>query len=147
MVFIRSTVPLAVAYAFLFVAGIMFLNYPSLQLTREDTYGSLVVLWGVFYLLGGFVSIVSTALRAKFTNNLSLWYFEIAGLALSITANLVYTYALFKVGLTYNEFNVVAVSMVVAAFASSLVGRSLEALQYVKILRTADRSTIPTMRG
>lgn len=147
MVFIRSTVPLAVAYAFLFVAGIMFLNYPSLQLTREDTYGSLVALWGVFYLLGGFVSVASTALRAKFTNNVSLWYFEISGLALSITANLVYTYALFKVGLTYNEFNVVAVSMVVAAFASSLVGRSLEALQYVKILRTADRSTIPTMRG
>lgn len=147
MVFIRSTVPLAVAYAFLFVAGIMFLNYPSLQLTREDTYGSLVALWGVFYLLGGFVSVASTALRAKFTNNVSLWYFEISGLALSITANLVYTYALFKVGLTYNEFNVVAVSMVVAAFASSLVGRSLEALQYVKILKTADRSTIPTMRG
>src|SRR5690606_25992830 len=42
MMFTRSTVPLVVAYLFLFVAGVFFLNYPSLQLTREETYGSLV---------------------------------------------------------------------------------------------------------
>ena len=146
--FTRSTVPLVVAYLFLFVAGVFFLNYPSLQLTREETYGSLVTAWGVFYFTGAFVAASSAILRlVKWKNNLALRFFETAGLALLITANLVYTYALFKVGLTYQEFNVLAVSFVIAAFTSSLVGRVIDALREIKVIRTAERSTIPTLRG
>lgn len=145
--FTRSSGPLLVAYILITVAGVFFLNSPPLSLVEETEYGSLVVAWGLFYLLGGLFSLVSVSLRGKFKNNISLWYFEIAGLALSITANLVYGYALMRTGIIYQEFNVVAVSLIISAFAASLISRSIEALRFTQILKTAARSTIPTARG
>lgn len=145
--FTRSSGPLLAAYVLITAAGIFFLNTPALSLSDETEYGSLVTVWGLFYLLGGLISLISVSLRGVIKNSVSLWYFETSGLSLSITANLVYAYTLMRTGIIYEEFNVVAASLIISAFAASLISRTIEALRFVKILTTAARSTIPTARG
>ena len=135
--FIRSQGPLVAAYALLLLAGIFFLNTPALSLDEQAEYNALVVLWGVFYMAGGGIALLSVAARYFFKLGVALWYFEVAGIALAITANLIYAYALFKSGIFYQEYNVVALAFIVTAFTSSLISRCIEALKFIKILKTA----------
>lgn len=135
--FIRAQGPLVAAYALLLLAGIFFLNTPALSLDKETDYSALVTLWGVFYMAGGGISLASVIARHFLKLGVALWYFEVAGIALTITANLIYAYALFKTGFFYQEYNVVALAFIVTAFTASLISRCIEALKFIRILKAA----------
>lgn len=117
------------------IAGVFFLIKPPLILAEATNYEALLLVWGVFYLVGGVVSAVSLILRRFFKKSIPLWYFETSGIALVITANFVYAYALVVTGLYYNEYNIVALAFILAAFAFGLIARSLETLSLIRILQ------------
>jgi hypothetical protein len=138
----RASGPLFIAYVMIFFAGALFLITPSLVLAESTDYSQLVVIWGLFYLVGGLVSVVALLSRGTFfKNNISLWYFEVSGIALSVTANLVYAYALAKTGFFYGEPNIVALALILLAFSSGLIARCIETLRLVRILVKMSRAT------
>ena len=117
------------------------MNSPTVLLQRNDSLDGLLIAWGLFYLVGGVLSITAVAVRKVKTVSrvVALWYFEIAGLSLIITANLIYAYTLLRTGLVNEEYNVVALSFVISAFASSLIARAVEAFKFAKILASVTR--------
>lgn len=130
----RTTTPLVVTYILLIGAGFLFLETPPPTLTDSSAYSSLLTVWAMFYIAGGTVALTATALRIrrKIKHLASLWHFEIAGLSLIVAANLIYSYALLRVGLNGGEYNYIALSLVISAFASSFVGRVFDALKLIK---------------
>lgn len=130
----RSTGPLVVAYLLLVAAGVFFLQAPALSLAEETEYNALVKIWSSFYIAGGVFAAVSAVSRLISRRLVSFWYFEVGGLMLLISANLVYGYALFRSGIIYNEFNVLALSLVIFAFTGSLIARTKDAYRYAKVL-------------
>lgn len=130
----RASGALFVAYSLVILSGIFFLLTPSLVLAEATDYGELVLVWGMFYLLGGLTSASSLLARAWMRNSVPLWYFETAGIALIVTANLVYAYALARTGFYYQEYNIIALAFVLAAYSAGLVARCVETLRFVRIL-------------
>lgn len=130
----RASGPLLVAYLMILSAGAFFIGTPSLVLADSTEYNQLILIWGLFYLIGGLVSAISLLGRGLLKNNISLWYFETSGIALTVTANLVYAYALGRSGIHYHEGNIIALSMILIAFSAGLVARCVETLRLVRIL-------------
>lgn len=131
----RASGPLFVAYIMMITAGVFFLIKPPLILAETTNYGVLIWVWGVFYLVGGLIAATSLLSRRLFKNSIPLWYFETAGIALVITANFVYAFSLVIAGLYYNEYNIIALAFVLAAFSFGLIARSLETLSLIRILQ------------
>lgn len=130
----RSTTPLVVSYILLVAAGILFLETPPLGLAENTNYNTLLVIWALFYTVGASVALTTVIMRAtlKVKHIASLWHFEIAGLSLIVAANLIYSYALMRTGLYYHEYNVVAFSLVISAFAASFIGRIIDTLRLIR---------------
>jgi hypothetical protein len=135
----RATGPLLIAYLLVTLAGIFFLITPSLVLAEAADYNELLTVWGLFYLVGGLVSTTSLLSRSFLRKSIALWYFEVSGLALIITANIVYAYALGQTGLYYREANIVALGLVLIGFSAGLVARCIETLRLVKLLGEVHR--------
>jgi hypothetical protein len=130
----RTTTPLVVSYVLLIGAGILFLQTPPLALDRSATYNTLLIVWALFYIAGPTIALTSVAIRVlqRTKHLVALWHFEMSGLYLIVAANLVYSYALLRTGLFYEEYNVVAFSLVISAFASSFISRIVDAWQLVR---------------
>lgn len=133
--FQRASGALLSAYLLLSLGGLFFITTPSPILKQVSVYSATVLVWGLFYLLGGLVSSLSLLLRRWVANTAPFWYFEIAGLCLIIAANFVYAYALFETARVFEEFNVVAVSLVILAFSSGLIARVVETLRLIRTLK------------
>lgn len=129
----RTMVPLIVAYVFLLGAGILFLQAPPVSL-EYAAYQSLLLVWSIFYIVGPTIALTAVAIRTikKIKHVAALWHFEVAGLYLIVAANLVYAYALLRTGLSLGEYNLIAFSLVINAFASSFIGRIFDARQLIK---------------
>jgi len=139
----RASGPLLVAYILLLVAGIIFIVSTPRSINEATDYAGLSLAWSLFYIVGGVTSAVSITARRWVKNGLALWYFETAGLALLVTANFVYAYALARTGFQLADIAIVAVSLVITAFSSGLIARSIETLRLIKIMRgttTSQRS-------
>jgi hypothetical protein len=133
----RASGPLLAAYLMTFIAGIFFLGTPSLVLEDATEYNQLLVTWGLFYLAGGLIASLSLITRLFMRNSIALWYFEMSGIALVVTANFVYAYALARSGLYYHEGNIIAFALVILSFSFGLVARSVETFRLVRILTKA----------
>lgn len=133
----RTMIPLVISYILLIGAGVLFLQAPPVSLA-DSTYSSLLVVWSLFYIVGPTVALTSIAIRTlKHTKHITaLWHFEIAGLSLVVAANLVYSYALLRLGLAEGEYNLIAFSLVISAFASSFIGRGIDVWKLVKAVNT-----------
>ena len=132
----KSTVPLILAYILLIAAGVLFLNTPPVGLEQARTYDALLVIWSLFYIIGSFVSLIAVMARAglKIKHITALWYFEVAGLCLIVAANLVYSYALLRVGLYQQENNIIAFSLIISAFAASFIGRIVDVFKLIRVV-------------
>lgn len=133
--FQRATGALLSAYLLLAFGGLFFVTTPSPVLRQVTVYSATVLIWGLFYLLGGAISSLSLLLRRWVTNTAPFWYFEIAGLCLIIAANFVYAYALFDTARQFGEFNVFALSLIILAFSSGLIARVVETLRLIRTLK------------
>lgn len=133
--FQRASGALLFAYLLLAAGGLFFVTTPSPTLRQVTAYGATVLIWGLFYLIGGTLSSVSLLLRRWVANTAPFWYFEIAGLCLIIAANFVYAYALFEAARQFGEFNVFALALVILAFSSGLIARAIETLRLIRVLK------------
>lgn len=129
----RTMAPLVISYMMLIGAGILFLQAPPVTLA-DSTYASLLIIWSIFYIVGPSVALLSVAVKAtrKIKHITALWHFEMAGLYLIVAANLVYSYALLRTGLFFGEYNLVAFSLVINAFAASFIGRIIDVWKLVR---------------
>lgn len=99
-------------------AGIIFLTSPPGSFLRVGVYPSLYLVWGVFYLLGALVGIISVLLKKYTQLNIKAGvYFELAGLVLIATAHIIYAYALISLSYIFTELSVTAVALLVTGFA------------------------------
>lgn len=130
----RTTTSQIVSYILLIGAGALFLQTPPLALDRSATYNELLTVWALFYITGPAVALAAVAVRTlrKIKHLAALWHFEMAGLYLVVAANLVYSYALLRTGLYYEEYNVVAFALIISAFAAMFIGRIIDAWKLVK---------------
>lgn len=131
----RASGALLFSYMILAIAGVVFMLYPSPTLAEVGAYDATIIVWSLFYTVGGILAATSIVLRKFVTNTLPLWYFEIAGICLIITANLVYAYALAETSLQFAEPNVLAASIIVLGFAGGLIARVIETLRFTKNLK------------
>ena len=133
----RTMLPLVISYVLLIGAGVLFLQAPPVSLA-DSTYASLIVVWSMFYIVGPSVALASIAVRTfrHIKHITALWYFEVAGLSLIVVANLIYSYALLRLGLAESEYNLIAFSLVISAFASSFTGRIIDVLKLVKAVNS-----------
>lgn len=129
----RTMAPLVVSYLLLIGAGFLFLQTPPVTLS-DTTYSSLLVVWSLFYVVGPAVALISIGIRTfrKIKHMAALWHFEVAGLYLVVAANLVYSYALLRTGIFLGEYNLIAFSLVINAFASSFIGRIIDVYRLVR---------------
>lgn len=139
----RASGALLFSYFIIAIGGAVFLAFPSETLSQVQTYDASLVVWAMFYLVGGLFAAACIILRRFVKNTIPLWYFEIAGISLIVAANLVYAYAIATVALQFQEYTILAASFVVLAFAGGLVARSLETLRLVKMIQqyTKDKNT------
>lgn len=131
----RASGALLFAYVVIAVAGVVFILFPSETLSTVTAYDATVVIWGLFYVVGGSFAATCLVARRFVTNTVPLWYFEVAGIALIIAANLVYAYAIAQTAIQFGESNILAAAFIVLAFAGGLVARSIETLRLVKTLK------------
>lgn len=131
----RASGALLFSYIVMSIAGVVFLAFPSATLSQVAVYDSTLIVWALFYLVGGLTAAGCIILRRYVVNTLPLWYFEIGGIALIVAANLVYAYAIAQTAIQFQENNILAASFVILAFAGGLVARSIETLRLVKTLK------------
>lgn len=135
----RASGALFFAYSVVTIAGVLFLLFPSPMLAQIVEYRSTMVVWSLFYVIGGLTAAISIVLRSIVKNTIPLWHFEIAGMSLIVVANLVYAYALAQTAFELQEFNILATAIIILGFAAGFVARSVETLRLVKTLnRLAD---------
>lgn len=130
----RASGALFFSYSVVSIAGVLFLLFPSPELQQVVEYRSTLVIWGLFYVIGGLTAALSVALRGVFHNTIPMWHFEIAGLYLIVVANIVYAYALINTALDLQEMNALASAIILLGFAAGLVARSVETLRLVNSL-------------
>lgn len=131
----RASGALLFAYIILAIAGLVFLFVPSPTLENVATTSFTVIVWGMFYLVGGVLASTCIVARKFIKNTTPLWYFEMAGNSLIIAANLVYTYALASQAYSTGQYNIYATALVILAFSGGLVARSIETLRLVRVLK------------
>jgi hypothetical protein len=138
----RTMMPLVISYILLIGAGCFFLQAPPVSLV-DSTYTSLLIVWSLFYIVGPSISLISMGVRlfTRVKHVTAWWHFEVSGLYLIVSANLVYSYALLRAGLAAEEYNLIAFSLVISAFASSFIGRIMDAYKLIRAVNavTVDR--------
>lgn len=131
----RASGALLFSYIIITIAGVLFLLYPSPTLAEVGAYEATIVIWSLFYVVGGILAATSITLRKFVSKTLPLWYFEIAGIASIVTANLLYAYALADTAFQFGELNVLAAAIIVLGFAGGLTGRIIETLRLTRYLK------------
>lgn len=131
----RASGALLFSYIVMAIAGAVFLAFPSATLSEVAVYDSTLIVWALFYLVGGLCAAACIVLRKYVANTIPLWYFEIGGIALIVAANLVYAYAIAQAAIQFQENTILAASFVILAFAGGLVARTIETLRLVKTLK------------
>lgn len=104
------------AYILLIAAGIFFCIAPSSTFDRLEVYRVFSLVWGMFYIVGGAValfSIVASWFKTFRHRVLMLNFFEVGGLFLIITSNVIYALTLLMSGIDQNEQNIIAASLVI----------------------------------
>lgn len=131
----RASGALLFAYFVVAGAGVVFLAAPSPVLQEVSAYQSTVIIWALFYLVGGLTAAACIIVRKFIQNTLPLWYFEIGGISLIITANVIYAYAIAQTAVMFDNSNVLAAAFVILAFAGGLVARCVETFRLVTALK------------
>lgn len=131
----RASGALLFAYIVMMAAGLVFLFVPSQPVSEAATYTSTLVLWSLFYVVGGGLAAFCIIARRFVRNATPLWYFEVGGISLVVAANLVYSYALASSAITSGALNSLASSLVILAFSGGLIARSIETLRLVRTLK------------
>lgn len=131
----RASGALLFAYIVMMAAGLVFLFAPSLPVGEVATTQATLVLWSLFYVVGGALSAFCIIARRFVRNAIALWYFEVGGLSLVVAANMVYSYALASSAISSGAFNSLATSLVILAFSGGLIARSIETLRLVRTLK------------
>ena len=130
----RTSGILLMSYILIFLGGLGYLLTPS-PTVGEATEATEALVWGAFYVTGGAISALAAGIRPFMLRRItSLWYFEISGISLIISANLVYAYSLYHTSLTSGEINEIALSAILLAFSLALVARSVEILSLIRYL-------------
>lgn len=131
----RASGALLFSYLIVAFAGVLFLVFPSTTLAEVASYHSTLVVWGLFYLIGGLSAAGCIIARKFVTNTLPLWYFEIAGISLIVSANIVYAYALAQTAMQLGELNILAAAIIVLGFAGGLIARIIETLRLARTIK------------
>lgn len=134
--FSRISGVLFIAYVFTFVGGVGYLISEPPFVGTTDQYMLNVGLWGWFYVVGGLIAAAATALRPFLLSKItSFWYFEISGISLIISANLVHAYSLYLASVTLNQYNLLALTSVLVAFSAVCVARVVEIFGLIRYLK------------
>ena len=131
----RASGALLFAYLTLAIAGVVFIFVPSQAVETLSGTPLIVLTWGLFYVIGGFLAAFCVVARKFVKNTTPLWYFEVAGISLVVAANFVFAYALANGAMASGQFNVLAAALVILAFSGGLIARSVETLRLVSVLR------------
>lgn len=131
----RASGALLFSYIIVAFAGVLFLVFPSTTLAEVAAYHTTIIVWGLFYIIGG-LSAASCILSRRFVKNtLPLWYFEVAGVSLIVSANVVYAYALAQTAMQFNELSILAAAVIVLGFAGGLIARIIETLRLARAIK------------
>jgi hypothetical protein len=131
----RTSGILLMSYILIFLGGLGYLLTPSPTVDEASTASVETVVWGAFYVAGGAVAALAAGIRPFMLRRItSLWYFEISGISLIISANLVYAYSLYHTSLETGYINQIALAAVLIAFSLALVARSVEVLSLIRYL-------------
>lgn len=134
--FSRTSGIFLVLYLLMVLAGIQFLLLGDASLIADVSTKIGTAVWGSFYLVGGIISTVATILRPAMLGRISsLWFFEVAGASLIITANLIYTYAMYVVGSSTGRPGLFAIATITLGLAVSMVARCVEVLGLIRYLK------------
>lgn len=126
-------------YILLATAGVLFFISPTNSILSAAQSESLSRTWGAFYFIGGITAASAVYSRLKHANTLATWFFEVAGLALLVIANLIYFTALLKLATSTENLSSLGSALVVLTLASSLSVRVGESLEIIMIIRRFDR--------
>lgn len=127
---------LLLSYIMTVVGGAGYLLSPPPVIGQIVSVPSEAIIWGLFYVVGGLISSVSSALRPIVLSRItSLWYFEISGVFLIITANLVHSYAIYTDSILSSEYNLLAFASILLSFSILLSARVVEVLSLVRYLK------------
>lgn len=130
----RTSGVLLVSYILVFLGGVGYLITPSTVLTGVSQDAEALI-WGLFYMFGGLIAAVFTGLRPLLLTRITpLWYFEVAGISLIISANLIYMYALYELAIIAGHVNLLALGAIMVAYSLTLVGRCVEVLSLIRYL-------------
>lgn len=125
----RSNSTIIPGYLFLGIAGILFIMVPPTSVSAFYIHNNIffIEIFGAFFALGGFTALVSTLARKLFkANAIATWYFEMAGLFLIISANIIYAYSLCTRGVQTNDINTFALGLLFIGISLMTVTRLLE---------------------
>jgi|SRR5690606_30878787 len=130
----RTSGILLVSYILVFLGGFGYLVSPSPEIAGV-IHDSEALIWGLFYLAGGLIAAIFTGLRPILLTKITpLWYFEVAGISLIVSANLVHMYALYEIALMTGQVNLLALAAVIIAYTLTLIGRCVEVLSLIRYL-------------
>src|SRR5690606_24889232 len=121
-------------YILVFLGGFGYLITPS-PIISGASQSTETLIWGLFYLVGGLIAAVFTGLRPILLTKITpLWYFEVSGISLIISANLVHMYALYEASILTGQVNLLALGAILIAYTLSLAGRCVEVLSLIRYL-------------
>lgn len=129
---VRARLALIFAYSFLSLAGAVSLIAPVASVQAVLANRPTLHVYGTFLLLGGLTSLFAVLMRGPRSASAGWWFIEIAGLCLLATAVATYSAVLFDFAYENRSIQVTAAALIVAGFASSLVGRAYEAFKIRK---------------
>lgn len=134
--FSRTSGIILVLYVLMILAGVQFLILGDTSLIADVSTNVGTAVWGSFYLIGGLIATLATVLRPVMLGRItSLWYFEVAGASLVITANLIYTYAMYVVGSATGRPGLFAIATLTLALAVALLARCVEVLGLIRYFK------------
>lgn len=118
----------AYSYILIIAAGVFFCIAPSSAFDTVDVYRILSLVWGIFYILGGLVatsSLVMSWFRRFRRRQIMLNFFEISGLTLILTSNVVYSVILLYSGIVRYEHNVIAAALIILGLTAMIPTRMI----------------------